>query len=371
MKTPKTILNPFKPGSGLFPPHLAGREEEISAFKSKLNSCIHGVPMHMAIIGDWGVGKTSLLSMMEKEATQKGLLVVSAISYPEDTKSFVANLIRRIDAEVKADSWIKGIKEFEFSLGFVKVKFDTAGEAQFSLQDSLTKIWKAINTKKKGILITIDDLDLIDNFKETMLLIRNTAMELSKKGCNIMFATAGAPTLFEKMHKAHAPLIRFFEPMVLERLEYKDAIDAIKVPLINTNMTYEEEIVSEIAKISSGHPYYLQEISHHVFEEAVECFDKVSFRKGYIRAFSDLSRDIFERKFNEISNNERKTVARLAESPDLKGFTEILTLVKLPKGSISVSLARLKQKGILSQKEKKYFIADRLFAEYVKNKLQH
>lgn len=368
MKTAKTILNPFRPGSGLFPPYLAGRVQQISTFRLKIDSCAQGVPMHMALIGDWGIGKTSLLNAMEKEATTKNFLVVSAISYPEDTKSFVANLIRRIDAEVKADSWVKGIKEFEISLGFMKMKFDTAGEAQFYLQDLVCKIWRKINSKMKGILITIDDLDLIENFKETMILIRNTAMELSKKGCNIMFVVAGAPILFEKMHKAHAPLIRFFEPMVVEKLEYKDAIEAIKVPLANIDIDYDNEVISEIAKISSGHPYYLQEISHHVFEETVEDFNNVAFRKGYIRAFSDLSRDIFERKFSEISNNERKIITKLAESHDLKGFTEILNIVKLPKGSVSVSLARLKEKGILSQKEKRYFMADRLFAEYIKNK---
>lgn len=54
--------NPFRPGSGIFPPYFAGREREIGIFKHKLSSGIKSdFVQHMAIVSGWGSGKTSLL----------------------------------------------------------------------------------------------------------------------------------------------------------------------------------------------------------------------------------------------------------------------------------------------------------------------
>ena len=55
------MVNPFKPGSCLYPPYFAGRTREIEIFQKKLTQTVEGTPMHMAIIGDWATGKTSLL----------------------------------------------------------------------------------------------------------------------------------------------------------------------------------------------------------------------------------------------------------------------------------------------------------------------
>ena len=54
--------NPFRPGSGIFPPYFAGRKKEEDIFKKKLDSAINSnFIQHVAIIGGWGIGKTSLL----------------------------------------------------------------------------------------------------------------------------------------------------------------------------------------------------------------------------------------------------------------------------------------------------------------------
>ena len=54
------MTNPFKPGSGLYPPYFADHQREIKIFENKLNQTINGTPIHMAVIGDWATGKTSL-----------------------------------------------------------------------------------------------------------------------------------------------------------------------------------------------------------------------------------------------------------------------------------------------------------------------
>ena len=354
-------INPFRPGSGLFPPYFAGREKEIGVFKRKLRSTYNGTPMHMAVIGGWGIGKTSLLTKFERMAEK--CFVSSLIASNEDTPTFISNLLMRIGTDVEAER-IK-LKEFEVSLGFLKFKFSSAGEAQISLEDCLRKIHDKV---KKPILITIDDLDLIKDFKTTMLLLRNTAMQLTKKGCRVMFVVSGSPALFDKMYDVHEPLIRFFEPIILNKLAKKECIEAIKIPLDKLGVNYNEKVVEKIASISDGYPYYLQEISDHVFEESNGEFGEKAFKKGFSRAFSDISRDIFDKKFERVSPMEKKALLALSKSRPLS-LSEILKSTKIRKSSLSASLSRLKEKGLIKQKEKKYFIESKLFAQYVKEKV--
>lgn len=353
--------NPFRPGSGLFPPYFAGRGEEVRIFKRKIRSTHNGTPMHMAVIGDWGIGKTSLLTKFEK--TAENCFVTSVITSNEDTPTFISNLLMRVGTDAEAEK-IK-LKELEVSFGFLKLKFSSAGEAQISLENCLRKIYDKV---KKPILITIDDLDLIKDFKSTMLILRNTAMQLMKKGCKMMFIVSGSPILFDKMYEAHEPLIRFFEPIILNKLTKEECIEAIKIPLNKVGVSYNEKVIEKIASISDGHPYYIQEISDHVFEESSGEFDEKAFKKGFSRAFSDISRDIFDKRFEQVSPMEKKILLILSKSKPLV-FSEILRESKIGKGSLSASLSRLKEKGLIKQKERGYFIENKLFAQYIKEKV--
>ena len=57
--------NPFRPGSGIFPPLLAGREHETQIAMARLARTREGHPHHTALLGEWAIGKTTLLNLAE------------------------------------------------------------------------------------------------------------------------------------------------------------------------------------------------------------------------------------------------------------------------------------------------------------------
>ena len=62
-----TTLNPFRPGSGLFPSCLAGRRAVLEdIFSSRLYSTITGSPRNIIVHGNKRMGKTCLLIRMEE-----------------------------------------------------------------------------------------------------------------------------------------------------------------------------------------------------------------------------------------------------------------------------------------------------------------
>lgn len=60
--------NPYRPGAGLMPICLAGRDEEIGRIEDMFDAMKNGIPVQSVMYtGLRGVGKTVLLNRLEKD----------------------------------------------------------------------------------------------------------------------------------------------------------------------------------------------------------------------------------------------------------------------------------------------------------------
>ena len=75
------VSNPFTPKSGWEPKVFVGREKEIEFFKRKLERARSGRCDHFLVLGDWGVGKTSLLKRLKEIAQEERILTTMARNY--------------------------------------------------------------------------------------------------------------------------------------------------------------------------------------------------------------------------------------------------------------------------------------------------
>src|SRR4051812_226306 len=73
--------NPYRPGVGLPPPHLAGREQEQQRFQRVLRSAPE-IPGNIRLSGLRGVGKTVLLARFKEIAESAGWATVSVEVQP-------------------------------------------------------------------------------------------------------------------------------------------------------------------------------------------------------------------------------------------------------------------------------------------------
>lgn len=73
-------VNPYRPGAGLMPTYLAGREEDVVNIEKMFEALTLNIPTQSVIfIGLHGVGKTVLLNQLEKIA--KG--IIYSVKYKE------------------------------------------------------------------------------------------------------------------------------------------------------------------------------------------------------------------------------------------------------------------------------------------------
>lgn len=383
------IRNPFTPGSGLFPPYFADREREVEEFTGRLRSTLEGVPRHLAVLGEWAIGKTSLLIQLRQLAKEQGCLTTFSVANPEETQAFIGSLLRTLSLEVQAtygeSLWKRlakavGLKEISLSaLGAsVELSFTSTGEAQLSLREYLRTLWRELRGRAPAVVIIIDDLDLIPDFRETMVLLRNTAMELGLAGVQVMIVVAGTPVLFERMWEAHAPLVRFFEPMELGRIPKEAAKEAVTRPLEGSGVHFEADVVERIVHLAGGQPYYLQELAYHAFETAREGMaTAATFSLAFERAFSTIAKTVFEQRVAELSSGEQRLLGVIVSLDRPAKHGEIVAQAVeagLKKSSVPTLLRRLKAKGCVQQagtgpQRGRYHVEDALFAEYVRRRV--
>ncbi|MCM8763610.1 MAG: ATP-binding protein [Candidatus Omnitrophica bacterium] len=60
--------NPFTPQSGLEPKFFSGRESALGEFLILMEQARDNRAEHFLVLGEWGVGKTSLLKQFKKIA---------------------------------------------------------------------------------------------------------------------------------------------------------------------------------------------------------------------------------------------------------------------------------------------------------------
>lgn len=69
-------INPYRPGAGLMPTYLAGRDADMDAIRDLLDALKLGIPTQSVIFsGLRGVGKTVLINKLQEIAEEKGIFV--------------------------------------------------------------------------------------------------------------------------------------------------------------------------------------------------------------------------------------------------------------------------------------------------------
>src|SRR6266699_1085037 len=92
-----TVTNPYRPGSGHMPPHLAGRETEIQKFNQLLEQKL--ILSNALLTGLRGVGKTVLLERWKPLAISKKWLWVGT-DLSESTSVSEESLVTRLLADL-------------------------------------------------------------------------------------------------------------------------------------------------------------------------------------------------------------------------------------------------------------------------------
>jgi len=321
--------NPFRPGAGHPPPHLAGRDEEKKKFLKFLEQDV--IMENMILTGLRGTGKTVLLDSFKPLAIADGWKW-SGTDLSESASISEDNIVKRLlaDLSVVTSSITVGKEEFR-RVGFMgdtesvelKLNYDTLlqayqrtpGLVSDKLKFVLELAWDLLKrSEAKGLVFAYDeaqnlsDQALKEQFPLSILL--EVFQSLQKKGCRLLLVLTGLPTLFPELVKARTYSERMFHVVVLGRLSEEASREAILKPIEDTNCPVQltPESVRTIADLSGGYPYFIQFICKEVYDAFIQGSHSVPTNE----IIRKLDSDFFAARWARATDRQRELLTLIA-----------------------------------------------------------
>ncbi|MGD0319659.1 MAG: hypothetical protein ABSB56_08185 [Nitrososphaerales archaeon] len=379
------MLNPFSPQQPAQPDYFAGRKAEVDYFrKTAINSAKlrHPAPLNYAILGSWGLGKTSLIyefrdiALGELQREIRCVCIERTLS-PQTCRSwdaFTSSFLSTVGPSINATSTIRArisseIAKWEpqFNIGILSAQ-RKAQRSQPDLLTALKRLWhdhlKPAGTEIAFVLL--DDLHYFPIRKDESpyLTLRSTFQELVNQRCNYSLVTTAHSGLFTEIADIAEPMLRFFKPFELKPFTTAETKEAVHKRLSTTNQSMEvdDEVLEEIAEKTEGHPYLIMFTMYEMFT-MLGSVDRVrlrDFEKCWPGIQESLGSTIFGQKVRTASEKERQLLVKMANSgeefaspSDMKQPSELFS--------------RLEKKELLIRHQRgRYSLFHPLFSEYLR-----
>jgi hypothetical protein len=337
------------------PPYLAGRREEQKEYKKLLNQNI--ILQNLILTGLRGVGKTCLLETFKPTAIQERWLWVGA-DLSESASVTERTMASRVLTDLSAlTSSITIRHESSADIGFhsstdqrpVTMNYEmltqfydrTPGLASDKLKAVLEFTWQCIKDQtRSGIIFAFDEAQNLADHAESNQYPLSTLLDvfqsIQKKEIPFMLALTGLPTLFPKLVEARTYSERMFRIVFLDKLQGKDILDAIQIPIQEANcpVRFNELSVKTIAELSGGYPYFIQFICREVYDVFIQQLDSGKDAKVPISEIErKLDSDFFAGRWARATDRQRDLLHVAAE---LENSAEEFTVAELVEKSNSM-----------------------------------
>lgn len=375
-------VNPFNPYFPA-PDHLfSNRSREQEFFRRGLFSGLAsrgGGPWNIALLGPWGIGKTSLLRrfarIAEREEVEgKPVLTVSlsATGAYASFDEFARVLMRRVIEAVPKSKLAREVERWEVQslrMGMLSVR--RKGEppvegAVEALYRGLLELWEEAEKRYAGVAVFIDDVqNLLEIHPRALLAIRTLFQDLQGAGARYPLVVTGTEMLFGAVREAAEPVTRFFERMPVLPFNYEDTKEAICHPLkaVGSSLKVEEELIKKVYEKTGGHPYFVSFIMRDLVDAAYQegkHLTKKLFDEQWRSIIGHLEVEKFEEEWRACSPAERRVLMELVRRPG--------TPITQALGKHRALLSRLVDKGFVRRKDRgMYEVYHPLFAEFIRS----
>lgn len=360
--------NPYTPGAGFMPGHLAGREEVLADAEKYLNTLVLGYPQQSIIYyGLRGVGKTVLLNAIEgktddipvlmehieiaekknftKQIANSSKKFIHKMSFKEAAKDFV----NKAQGVLKAFSITYNPGEQTFSVGMNEVEYITTGDLSDDLTELFVYMGKMAEKTGYAICYFIDEIQYMKDAEVEALV--NAIHRCNQLRLPIMIFGAGLPKIIRTLGKIKSYSERLFRFEEIDALSEQDAKDAITKPAEPLGVQYAKDALDRIIGETKGYPYFIQELCSAIWnsldsEKAV--IEKEDVENAIPKFYENLDRGFYKMRYDRCTNKEKIFIFAMVKCGDLPcTISNVAKIMKTEVPSISTHRAQLINKGVI------------------------
>ncbi|HEY5245805.1 MAG TPA: ATP-binding protein [Acidimicrobiales bacterium] len=323
--------NPYTPGAGRKPPHLAGRDNDLEDFASLIEVlAAGGAERSLIYYGLRGVGKTVLLMELDLLASEAGWATtdVQEVGSQPDFRSTFAQMASRLLRQMSRKHRIRDrveralgvVKAFSvLAPGGVQLKLDVdaasgvadSGDPEQDLVELLREIGETAAAAESGALFLIDEMHNLD--APSLAAVCMAFQAIGRDALPVALVGAGLPDLQVRLMRAKPYADRLFEYRELGRLRDPEAHVALIKPAAILGMDFQKDAALDVVRLSAGYPYFLQEYGRelwNVAETSPITMSDVDEVRDLVR--EQLARTFYGTRFELASEAEQRYMAAMA-----------------------------------------------------------
>lgn len=330
----RNTRNPYTPDSGVTPPALTGRDQELQHLESIVTQVSNGgSERHVLITGLRGVGKTVLLNEFEAMCAEAGWYAnTKEVGRTTPLIALIMRVTRTallsIDSKKRAGDKVRGalraLKSFELTFAGVatlKIEVDAApgvadsGILAEDLRDLIIAVGQAAEAAGVGFALILDELQNASKDEyEALIMALHRAKQ---KALPVVFVGGGLPLLPALTTDAKSYAERMFVFPKLGALSPAAARSALVLPAERQGVRWDEDAVERVLEISEGYPFFLQEYGRHVWSQddgQTITHEDVEAAQDVVEAV--LDEEFYENRIGKLTPSERRYVSALAQLGD-------------------------------------------------------
>jgi hypothetical protein len=387
-RQPNPLPNPFRPGNGVPPPYLAGRDRVLSAFEDWL---LETPPLHAnwTLTGLRGTGKTVLLGEFAARAERGGWLALHRElgDRHRDDLRFAEAILEDAEALIgRADALAAIGQAIERTAGWLRPKRIGVGEVSLDpsyssdvpapadvMRTAFAELDATLShTDRPGAILLYDEGHVLadDRARERYPLSGMLAAlaAVQREHQRVRIILCGLPTLSLNLKRARTYAERMFRHVVVDNLELDAAGDALAIPLAGTGRGFGLSLIGQIVEQTAGYPYFLQFFGAFTCSRiGLKQIEIADFQRIESALLHELDLAFFEDRFLTASTAEQELLLRMATrsgdrltSADLRAATRDIP-------NIRELLRRLVTRGLLYRPTRgTYRFALPLFGAYLR-----
>jgi len=325
------VRNPFKPGFGLIPPYLAGREECHREFKRVVENLREGSqPKSILMVGPRGCGKTSLLGACRRVIESAGVknLRVKRFSsdLPLSQEDLAAALLKRA---------FRLRRPAEMKLGGERLGVTARWAPSMTASHLFEELIR--DCRSAPLLIMVDEGS--QESAESFSALFNLSQKINDETGNIVLVLAGTPGTLDLIKASGATFYDRAEKFNIGLLSDDASCEAIEKPLAEIGLSIDADVLKEVVGDSQGFPYFLQVWGEKLVDEARETSAKKIARSHLAQAsprVATAKNGIYESRCEDWADDDLRVLAGVLAVTQEKRSSGVLTKSGLQEAIESV-----------------------------------
>ncbi|MFB3788837.1 MAG: BREX system ATP-binding domain-containing protein [bacterium] len=322
--------SPFHPGQPVPVDLFVGRQNEIDRINRAAGQVVYGKPQAVYIMGEYGIGKTSLARlvrvMAEADAGLCGFHVMLGEKNSLDGLA-MATVEAILQSDAVRQSTSSKIRDFvsmyigEQTLFGMTLRLDKLKKDAPSIQQGflpfLRSIHQSLGLRYKGLILILDEINGIASQPEFALFLKRLVDENAVSGAPVplLLIVCGTQERYGEIVKHHRPVERIFDIALIEAMSQEERSSFFDKAFQKVNMQVDKEAMPILCDFSGGLPRLMHLLGDNAFWISQQnIVDESTARKAVIASAEEVGRKFVDQQvYKDLrSENYRSILKKLA-----------------------------------------------------------